>query len=227
MIYYECIFLKGFFAMIKFAVFDFDGTIADSVDFCLYVFKKTFEKFMEKVPLEEEIYQCFGMNEPGVIRHFIGHDCLDAEEYFYKLHRELHSEFCPETFPGVIGLLDLLKRKNIKMVLLTGRSETTAQISMECLKIGDYFSDFLYGSKEKSDKAPQMLSLLEKYNLNRDEMVYIGDAVSDAESSFRANVKCLSAAWTKSARIAELEKINPGMVFRTVSEMQEYIEKWN
>ncbi|MBR2508189.1 MAG: HAD hydrolase-like protein [Lentisphaeria bacterium] len=211
--------------MIKLAVFDFDGTIADSVDFCLYAFERTFEKFMDKIPQREDIYQCFGMNEPGVIRHFIGRECPEAEEYFYKIHREMHPEKCPDCLPGVRELLDYIKSKNIRMALLTGRSETTAQISMECLNIGDYFSDFLYGSPAKTDKTPQMLSLLEKYNLQCDEMVYIGDAVSDVQSSQRANVRCLTAAWAKTARIGELEKMNPGLVFRTVGEMRDFLEK--
>ena len=209
--------------MLKLLVFDFDGTIADSVDFCLYTFEKTFEKFMDKVPTNEEVYQVFGMNEPGVLRKFIGAESHEAEQYFYKLHRELHPEFCPECFAGVIDLLEFIKSKNIKMALLTGRSETTAQISMDFLNIGHYFSDFKYGSPVKSDKSAQMRELLAENNLQPDEMFYIGDAVSDAESSHRADVRCLSAAWAKSARIDGLEKINPGLVFRTVKEMQDYI----
>lgn len=211
--------------MLKLAVFDFDGTLADSVDFCLYAFIKTFEKFMGEPPALEDIYQKFGMNEPGVIRHFVGRECPDAEQFFYNLHREKHPELCPDVFEGIRDFLDFLKSKNIKMALLTGRSETTAQISMDFLKIGHYFDDFMYGSAVKNDKTAQMLELLDKNGLQKDEMVYIGDAVSDAEASHRAGIKCLSAAWAKSARIAELEKINPALVFLSVSEMQKYIEK--
>ena len=54
-------------------------------------------------------------------------------------------------------------------------------------------------------------------------MAYVGDAVSDAEACIRAGVDCLSAAWAKSARIDELEKINPGKVFRTVESMRNYL----
>lgn len=79
------------------------------------------------------------------------------------------------------------------------------------------------GSPEKNDKASQMLNLLKKFDLQPEEMVYVGDAVSDAEAAQRAGVKCLSAAWAKSARIAELEKINPGLVFTAVADMQKYL----
>ena len=214
------------FAMIKLVAFDFDGTLADSVDFCLACFDKVFEKFMkENAPDQEAIYQTFGMNEPGVIRHFMGGFVPEAEEYFYKLHRELHKEWCPDVYPGCRELLDFLQEKNLLNTVLTGRSETTCRISLEVLGLEKYFVNVQNGSPEKNDKAAQMRFLLEKYNLQADEMVYVGDAVSDAEASHRAGVKCLSAAWAKTARIAELEKINQGLVFTQVADMQEYIAK--
>ena len=42
--------------MIKHVAFDFDGTLADSVEFCLAVFDKVFAKYMgEKAPDREAI----------------------------------------------------------------------------------------------------------------------------------------------------------------------------
>ena len=77
------------FAMIKLVAFDFDGTLADSVDFCLACFDKVFEKFMkENAPDREAIYQTFGMNEPGVIRYFMGGFVPEAEEYFFDRSEE-------------------------------------------------------------------------------------------------------------------------------------------
>lgn len=210
--------------MLKVIAFDFDGTLADSVDFCLEVFDIVFARYAgEKAPCREDIYQHFGMNEAGVLRYFFGKPFPEAEKDFYTLHRELHSKMCPDVFPGCRALLDFLREKEIKLAILTGRSETTCNISMEVLGLSDYFVSFQYGSPEKNDKAAQLRNLMQQYSLQPDEIVYIGDAVSDAESSHAAGVKCLSAAWAKSARIAELEKINPGLVFTSVTAMQEYL----
>ena len=210
--------------MIKLVAFDFDGTLADSVDFCLTCFEKVFEKFMgDKAPCREDIYQTFGMNEPGVIRYFMGGFVPEAEEYFYTLHRELHTQWCADVYPGCRELLDFLQSKAVPMTILTGRSETTCRISLEVLALNNYFVDMQNGSPEKNDKAAQMRNLLNKFNIQPDELVYVGDAVSDAEAAQRAGVKCLSAAWAKSARIADLNAINPGLVFRQVKDMQQYI----
>ena len=211
--------------MLKLAAFDFDGTLADSVEFCLAVFDVVFKKYMgDKAPDREAVYQNFGMNEPGVIRFFLGKENPEAEQDFYRIHRELHMEKCPEPYPGVISLLDFLKEKGIEMTILTGRSETTCQISMECLKMGHYFSRFQYGSPEKNDKCGHLLKLLQDTGLQKDEILYIGDALSDITACKAAGITCLSAAWASSARINELEKNNPGLVFYSVESMKDYLK---
>ena len=210
--------------MIKMIAFDFDGTLADSVDFCLAVFDRVLKKYLgENAPDREAIYQNFGMNEPGVLRHFIGRTVPEAETDFYQLHRELHPVMTPAPYPGIVELLDELKSRKIPLAILTGRSDTTCRISMEYLDLKKYFITFRTGSPERNDKTAQLKQLAADYDLALDELIYVGDAVSDATACHAAQVKCLSAAWAKSARIPELEKINPGLVFTGVAKLQKYL----
>ena len=218
------IFFREEFQVYKLIAFDFDGTLADSVDFCLGVFDLVFAKHLgENAPDREDIYQNFGMNEAGVIKHYMGSIDQTAVNDFNRWHRELHAEMCPETFPGVLEFLKYLKSRGVRLTILTGRSEETCTISMDFLKLNEYFESFQTGSSERNDKAGQLRKLLAENNLAPEELAYVGDAVSDAQSSINAGVDCLSAAWAKSARVAELEKINPGKVFTTVKAMQEYL----
>ena len=212
--------------MLKLVAFDFDGTLADSVDFCLAVYLSVFQKFMgEKAPDREQIYQTFGMNEPGVIRHFLGDASPEAEQEFYRLHRQLHAEMCPEPYPGILPFLDFLKEKGVILTILTGRSAITADISLEYLKIKDYFSFVQTGRAESTDKSFQLKLLMEKYSLTAEEVLYIGDGVSDVLSSRKANIKCLSAAWAKSARMEALKKVNGSLLFTSVKDMQKFLEE--
>lgn len=214
--------------MYKFIAFDFDGTLADSVDFCLEVFDMVFAKHMgDKAPTREDIYRNFGMNEPGVIKYYMGSIVKEAENDFYNWHRELHPKWCPELFPEIKELLEFLQQRGIKMGIITGRSETTCKISMDFLGLNGFFESIQTGSSERNDKAAQLRKLMAENNLKPEELAYVGDAVSDVTSSFDAGVDCLSAAWAKSARIAELEKINPGKVFTKVCDMKKYLSSEN
>jgi phosphoglycolate phosphatase-like HAD superfamily hydrolase len=132
---------------------------------------------------------------------------------------------CPEPFPGVIELLDYLKTQNVELTVLTGRDKVTCSISMDYLKLGSYFTNFQYGSPLKLDKCAQLINLCETRNLDPSEIVYVGDAVSDVTASHQANVRCFTAAWAKSARIEELNKINSEYVFLTVKDMIDQFKK--
>ncbi len=213
--------------MIKLISFDFDGTLADSVDFCLEVFDIVFKKYMkENAPSREDIFGCFGMNEEGVLRHFMGEDY--REEYmkeFARYHNELHGKKCPEVFPCIRELLDFLKEKGVILTILTGRSEMTANISLEYLKIKDYFSFVQTGTAESNDKSSLLKELLKKYSLKEEEVFYIGDGVSDVLSSRKAGIECLSAAWAESARMGALKEVNGSLLFTSVEDMQDFLEE--
>ena len=214
--------------MIKAVIWDFDSTIAESAEFCLEVYKSTLEKFLGRRPESIEITSRFSMSEPGVLRDFLGginEKSLAAEDYFYQRHRDLHPVMCPEVFDGIMDIFEYLRQHDIKMALLTGRTEKTAEISMDFLKIRDYFSAFKYGSEIKIDKAAQLRELMDFYGVSNAEVLYIGDSPSDVRACNKADVKCLSAAWAKAVMSSELQSINPGLVFDSVADMAEYIRK--
>lgn len=213
--------------MIKAVVWDFDSTIAESAEFCLEVYKSTLEKFLGRRPESIEITSRFSMSEPGVLRDFLGginEKSIASEEYFYQQHRKLHPVMCPDVFDGIREIFDFLSDKGIKQALLTGRTEKSAEISMDFLQIRKYFTAFKYGSEIKIDKAAQMRELMEQYGISNAEMLYIGDSVSDVEACKKAAVICLSAAWAKTVRSSDLQTVNPGFVFETVADMSEYIK---
>lgn len=101
----------------------------------------------------------------------------------------------------------------------------TANISLEYLKIKDYFSFVQTGRAESTDKSFQLKLLMEKYSLTAEEVLYIGDGVSDVLSSRKANIVCLSATWAKSARMEALKKVNDSLLFTSVKDMQKFLEE--
>ena len=66
---------------------------------------------------------------------------------------------------------------------------------------------------------------MEKYSLTAEEVLYIGDGVSDVLSSRKANIVCLSATWAKSARMEALKKVNDSLLFTSVKDMQKFLEE--
>lgn len=49
-------------------IFDFDGTIADTLPLCFYSFKEIFRKYNQRDLSSEEVLDMFGPSEVGIIQ---------------------------------------------------------------------------------------------------------------------------------------------------------------
>ena len=68
-------------------------------------------------------------------------------------------------------------------------------------------------------------SIMAQSGCSAEELLYIGDAVSDITACKEAGVRCLSCAWSPVVDAAQLETLNPGLVFSTVEELSAYLKK--
>ena len=54
--------------MIKTAIFDFDGTLADTIPLCREAFRRAIQKLDGRILTDEEIERQFGPDDLGVIQ---------------------------------------------------------------------------------------------------------------------------------------------------------------
>ena len=89
------------------------------------------------------------------------------------------------------------------------------------------FDAICYGSEKAPNKRENIDFLLKKYDVSRDQVCYVGDAVSDIKVCQEAGVTCFSAAWQKCSDTALLEKENPGRVCSSVENLCQFLVRDN
>ncbi|MDR0605182.1 MAG: HAD family hydrolase [Bacteroidales bacterium] len=208
--------------MIKLIAFDLDGTIGDTLPLCITAFGDAVSPYLDHKLSEEEIVRHFGLSAEGMIKKVAGKHWQEALKDYYILYRKLHV-LCPEPFDGIKDWITELRQQNIIVALVTGKGERTCQITLEQFEMLDCFDSIATGSPDKNIKTEELLSLKNRYGLPSNQIVYVGDAVSDIISCNQADVMCLSAGWAKSADIKQLEEYNKGYVFSTIQSLKEYI----
>lgn len=210
--------------MVSLIAFDLDGTLADTIPLCIRAFRDSVSPYAGHELDEAEILGLFGLNEIGMIKAVAGENWQSALKDFYQEYRRLHQNVT-RPFSGVSDLLDFLRKKGILVALITGKAEKSCMITLQMLGLTKYFDDILCGSEKAPVKKERIEYLLDKYNLTKQEICYVGDAPGDVRACREAGVTCLSAAWQDHSPDKELEQENPGCVFYRVSDLHDYLEK--
>ena len=211
--------------MIKLVAFDLDGTIGNTLPMCIQAFKKATQPYIGYELSDEEVVHTFGLNEKGMI------GCVVDEPYrqqalndFYVIYKELHQEMCPTPFEGIRELIALLKQKGIIVALITGKGINSCDITLKQFNMKDSFAKVITGNAERNIKSEALKELLHDYHLAANEIVYVGDALSDITECRKANVMCLSAAWSiPQNEVTALENSNPKNVFYSISSLFKYL----
>lgn len=207
--------------MIKFVAFDLDGTIGDTLPLCLAAFRKAVEPYLGRTPEDAEIAKTFGLSEEGMMKILVGSRWQEALDDFHALYDEMHS-MCPAPFPGMRDIMQGLSQKGIGLGLITGKGKPGCDITVRHFGLDGMFDFIGTGSPERNTKGDTLRRLFSSRGLSPDEVIYVGDTVSDVLACREAGVRCLSAAWSSICDTEELEKVNKGNVLYSIDELRRF-----
>ncbi|MCF0234760.1 MAG: HAD family hydrolase [Thermoguttaceae bacterium] len=211
--------------MLKGIIFDFDGTIGDTMFACMDALRRTLAPVLGRSISDEEIYGYFGPSEDGVfLKHFPDRaDELLAE--YLRHYRVVQEETAPEPFPGILELIAELKNRGVRVALVTAKGAGSCKISLEIYGAEELFETIEVGSPYRRDKANSIHKALETMNLTPDEVAYVGDSPKDVASSREAGVEHWAAAWAPAVDPEKLAELDPDKLFRTVEEMRAHCDE--
>ncbi len=210
--------------MIKQVIFDLDGTITNTLPTSFEGIKKAVELNANHKFTDDEIYAGFGLTEEGIVKGLVGEEKGDiATEDYYKFLSDLLDDDTTAPFAGIIDLINDLRNRGVVTTLVTGKGDRSCKIVLDRYNIYKLFDAIETGSHTVNRKAEAIEVLMQRYNHNTNDVIYIGDAISDVEECNKVGVKCISAGWAIDTPIEQLNKINTGNVAMSVAELREIL----
>lgn len=203
-------------------IFDFDGTLADSLPVCILAFQKALEKITGQLITEKEIKKHFGKSEEGIVAALAPEHYDKALSAYIEEYRDNH-HLCPDLFDGMIDILDKLREEGYKLALITGKGKKTIDIALEYMNLEEYFEYVEHGHPEKSIKAESMIKISKCWGISPSEIAYIGDQPTDIIDSKKAGVKAIAVSWAKTSNHSELEKHEPDFIFSDINDFRHSI----
>ena len=207
---------------IRGVIFDFDGTLADTLPLCIRAFRSSIEPRLGRSVSDAEIIATFGPAEEGTIKALIP-DYYDEGVAAYLTHYEqFHADY-PALFAGIPELLTDLQASRVPLALVTGKGERSAALSLKFYQLTPFFSAFGYGDLETKSKARNINQIVADWNLPADEVVYVGDAPSDVVACRQAGVPVVAAAWASTAEPEVLMAMQPDALFASVESFRDWL----
>ena len=186
-------------------IFDFDGTIADSMQATVKVYEKLSRKYnLKKIPKEE--LNILRTKKPLELLSFLNIPLYKAP-FLLMEGRKLFQDFRNniEPFHGIAEVIHSLKKKYI-LGILTSNSEENVRDFLKEFHL-DVF-EFIHNEKNLFGKDKALRKIIEERELDIEKTLYIGDEVRDIEGCQKAGVSIVSVAWGFNEK-GLLSKSNP------------------
>lgn len=196
--------------MNSFILFDFDGTIADTISAGLEIINSHAEKYGYK-KLDGDINTHFSALQLVKMAEV---KLWKLPYLIYQLKKKL-SERSDElkVLPEAPELIKKLNDAGYELGILTSNSLKTVKSFLKKYELNSFFSFLrtdvsLFGKKKALAKAKKVINK---------KIVYIGDELRDIEACRKNDIPIVSVPWGLNS-YESLEEHNPGLVAKTADE---------
>ncbi|PIR25186.1 MAG: hypothetical protein COV43_06530 [Deltaproteobacteria bacterium CG11_big_fil_rev_8_21_14_0_20_42_23] len=176
------------FSSKKAVMFDFDGTLVDSMGTFATIAAKVMHKYYE-LPLELGVEKY--MQTSGIPFHYQLEVLFPGNTLNKQAAREFEETkkedyFDKIIFPGVPETLLALKKKNIKTIVSSNNFQELIDTFVEKRHL---VFDFVLGFEDGFEKGPHHFeATMKKFSLNPSDILFVGDSLHDGERALEANI---------------------------------------
>jgi HAD superfamily hydrolase (TIGR01549 family) len=201
----------------KVIIFDFDGTIADTLDAIVNISNRLAADFGYKQTSLEEIAQLKNLNSRELIKQS-GISIFKVPFLIRKVKAELNKEIQKlKPIPGIKEALVELKAQGNRVLILTSNSKENVIFFLEENKMQDLF-DFIYSGATLFGKSKIINNILKQENLNYEQIFYVGDETRDIEAARRSYIKAIAVTWGFNSKEVLAEQ-NPDFLIHQPNEL--------
>ena len=185
--------------MIDTVLFDLDGTICDTNELILQSFKITLAEVLSLDEEKDTIYSYFG--EPldkSFSRYSNDIDEIENLVFYYRSFNEKNHDNMIKIFPGVKETLIALKKKNVKLGIVTSKRRKMAIKSLSRFNLEKYFTAIITPEStklHKPNKAP-VLEAMKVLNSKAHTTLMVGDSRYDIISGNSAGAMTCGVSYS-------------------------------
>lgn len=176
---------------IRAALFDFDGTLADSFAAITASTNHVRERYGLPRVTEDVIREYVGLGLPNLMETMVPVAPTAEAVAVYREHHPSVMLAGTRLLPGVSETLPALHRAGVRMAVCSNKAVAFTRSLVKTLGIADYFAAVLgpddVAGRPKPDPA-MLLEGLSRLGVSKDESVYVGDMWIDVDAARAAGI---------------------------------------
>lgn len=179
--------------MIRYILFDFDGTLVDSMHIVIEVYNQLADKYKAKKIEQKDIAHIQGLSimERSTFLDFKLYKFPFLALDIYKLYKNSIKDLV--LFDGIKEVLEELNACGFQLAIVSTNSEQNIR---ECLQNNqiDVITEIIC-SNNMFGKNEDIKRFLKKHKLKESEVIYVGDEARDILAGKKSGVKVIWVSW--------------------------------
>lgn len=196
--------------MIKYIVFDFDGTLADTFEIMKEIVKEEIQGFTDE---DFALLKDVGIKELMKRKNV---PIWQAPKMALKVVSKLKNKKNISLFPEIVELIKTLS-KSYKLGIVSSNSEENILHTLKKYNIINLF-DFIFSQSSIFGKHIVLKKMCHRYQINPSEVVYVGDEDRDVIASQKIKIKNIAVTWGYNSE-KRLRKVNPDYIVNSPKEI--------
>lgn len=204
----------------KVVIFDFDGTVADTIHAIIDIANRLSGKFGYKKVNEADIEGLRNKKTRAILK-YLKISIFKLPFLWRRVRAELKKEIeFLRPIKGIDKALLKLKKRGYKLGILTSNSKENVNKFLERNSM-DLF-DFIYSGSSLFGKGKVMKNLLKKHGLSPEEVIYVADETKDIEAARKTRIKIIAVSWGANSKQI-LEKQKPDFLISEPKELEKIL----
>lgn len=205
-------------------IFDFDGTIADSMQLLFSIYNALARTFGCRTISEEEREKLRGLRPQEIFCEY-GMTLAKMARFAIRIRREIAIRI-PEVklFDGMAELLQQLSNDGFRLGIISSNAEANLHSFLNANDLSPLF-DFVWSGKNLFGKERVIRKCIRRKKLLPDRVIYVGDETRDVEAVRKVGIPMVAVTWGYSAAEA-LRKMEPEILVDTPEALCSWIRDW-
>jgi len=201
-----------------------DGTLTQTNQLIYDSFNYIAQKYTGRTYSIPEITAMFGPPEEEALLAIVRPEQIDSVMKDYLSFYRTHHNQLAQIYPGMENILSSIMERGKMLAIFTGKGTSTTKITLQEFHIEKYFDYVVTGNDvvKRKPSSEGLFKIMKHFALQPDEMLMVGDSVSDVKAAHEAGVKMAAAVWDSYAKEKVLQ-MKTDFVFNDIKEFQDWL----